>query len=246
MNSSFSKIAPYYDTIMEFINYKGWGDYVIEIFHKFKKKPKIILDLACGTGTPSIILAKKGYKIIGLDNSREMLKVMKEKAKGYDITILYADMRNFKLPSSVDSTICLFDSLNYLLTNEELTDTFNSVYNNLKRNGLFIFDMNTIVGLATYWGNHTFTREAKNVYSIWKTSYDREKNISTLYLTLFAKEGKEHKRIEEIHKERGYKISEIASCLKSAGFEKIRFYQHLTFLKATESNYRIMVVTEKS
>ena len=246
MNSSFSKIAPYYDTMMEFINYPRWVDYIIEIFHKFKKKPKTVLDLACGTGTPSIILAKKGYKVKGLDNSKKMLKVLKERSKGCDITTLYGDMRKFKLPFPVDSTICLFDSLNYLLTEKELVDTFTSVYKNLKWSGLFIFDMNTIAGLASYWGSHTFTKETKNVYSIWKTSYNKKENISTLYLTLFAKEGKGYKRIEEIHKERGYKISEIASSLKSAGFEKVAFYQHLTFLKAKELNYRIMIVAEKS
>jgi len=245
MTRPFSRIAPYYDTMMEFINYPRWVGYVIDIIHKFKKSPKTILDLACGTGTPSLLLAKRGYRIVGLDSSKEMLRVMKEKLREYNPLLIHGDMRSFKLPYPVDSTICLFDSLNYLLTEKELINTFTSVYNNLRWDGLFIFDMNTIAGLTTYWGNQTFTREIKNTYSIWRTIFDKKKNISTLYLTLFVKTDKGYKRIEEVHQERGYKITDIESFLKSAGFNRVVFYQHLTFLKAKESNYRIMGVAEK-
>lgn len=246
MSHPFSQIAPYYDTMMEFIDYPRWVNYVTDIIHKFKKNPKTILDLACGTGTPSLFLAKKGYKIIGLDSSKEMLKVMREKLKKYNPLLIHGDMRSFKLPYPVDSAMCLFDSLNYLLTEKELINTFTSVYNNLRWDGLFLFDMNTITGLATYWGNQTFAREIKNTYSVWKTIFDKKKNISTLYLTLFVKTDKGYERIEEIHQERGYRITDIENCLKSAGFKKIAFYQHLTFFKAKESNHRIMGVATKA
>jgi SAM-dependent methyltransferase len=201
--------------------------------------------MACGTGNVAIPLAENGFKLIGLDRSPTMLAELRKKDKTRRIQLICADMRDFSLPEPVDACICLFDSLNYLLTIEELASCFCSVRNSLKPDGIFIFDMNTLYCLANYWSNQVSVREFGDVYSIWQSRYDPERHISTLYLTLFVRQrNHKYKRFEEVHKERGYELSEIRENLNRAGFPKVNIYHHLTFEPPTPLTSRVMVVAE--
>lgn len=240
----FFRLAPYYDQLVRFIDYSGWVRYLGEIFRRYGRRPRSILDLACGTGNITIPLAQKGFKMVGLDRSKEMLDQLESKAAARGIELVCADMREFRLSRPVDACICLFDSLNYLLEIEDIERCFSSVRSSLEPGGLFVFDMNTIYSLANYWDDQVSIREFGDVYSIWQNRYDPARHISTLYLTLFVRQGDGYKRVDEIHKERGYELSEIEAALSRAGFEKSSMYQHLTFDPPTPSTPRVMVVAE--
>ncbi len=242
---AFSKFAPYYDQFMlRYVNYRAWVDYIIKIFKHFQIQPKTILDLACGTGIPAMLLAQKGYRIIAVDNSLPMLAILENKVreKGYDIKIINADMRNFVVPQEADAAISLYDSINYLLTESDLQSCFRCVATALKPDGLFVFDVNTIFCLRDFWDNTETIRQVNNIHSVWQSSFDPIQKISTLHLKVAI-----DKKIsfEEIHQERGYTTSEIEQNLKSAGFRDITFYEHLTFLPPTETTLRIMVVARR-
>jgi ubiquinone/menaquinone biosynthesis C-methylase UbiE len=242
--SPFSRIAPYYDTLMNHIDYPGWIEYIKKFFQVFHKQPKVIIDVACGTGNASLLLAQSGFKVIGVDRSAAMLEIFKEKSRGLDIDFVCADMRGFEVPQPGDAAISLFDSINYLLTEEELERCFCNVHRNLKPGGLFIFDMNTIFGLSTHWGNSITLREVGAIYSVWKNSYDYKENISTLHLTLFVKNQDHYERLEELHRERGYPTAVVEKRLKRAGFIRCHFYQHLFFTPPASHTARFMVVAE--
>ncbi len=239
----FTEFASYYDDFMlKCVNYGDWVKYIEKIFKNFKTKPKTILDLACGTGIPTLLLAKRGYHMIGVDRAQAMLEILKKKSKGYNITTYQADIRNFSLPELVDAGICLYDSINYLLTEEDLINCFQCVRAALKKNGLFIFDMNTEYGLSVFWGTRETIREAGNVHSIWHNSYDNKTKISTLYLTCYIK-GEDHS-FEEVHEERGYELPYIQQLLQKCGFSDVEFFHHGTFSPPTELTVRVMVVTK--
>jgi SAM-dependent methyltransferase len=241
----FAAFAPYYDQFMiKLVNYPSWVDYVIKIFKEYRLAPRTILDVACGTGIPSLLLAKKGYRIIGVDNSHAMLEVFREKlAKTkYDIQLIQSDIRNFSTPKKTDAAVSFYDSINYLLTEQDLASCFGSVFNSLRSNGIFTFDLNSEYCLEIFWGNRETPRRIGNIYSIWRNSYDPATRISTLKLTVFTPDGR---TFQEIHKERGYSRTSLETILKSVGFVNIEFYTHPTFLPADETTLRIMIVARK-
>lgn len=248
ISTQFSRFASSYDEFMhKYVNYRSWVQYVRRIFARNRYRPKSLLDLACGTGIPTLMLAEYGYRIFAVDRSEAMLAVLRSKLKPrkYDVRPIQADMRDFDLPEPADAAISLYDSINYLLTPEDLARCFQAVYRNLQPNGLFVFDMNTVYGLATYWADQTSVRETGDIYSIWQTSFDPDTRVSSLHLTFYVTEGRRRVRYDEIHEERGYHPDEIESGLRAAGFKQNDFYRHSTFDPPGEYATRIMIVARK-
>jgi ubiquinone/menaquinone biosynthesis C-methylase UbiE len=249
-SQKFTVIAPYYDTLMSFINYSAWVLYIERILELNKVEEKTILDLACGTGVCIRLWLEKGYKVIGLDNSLSMLKVCQEKISpmsvliGNDIQLINGDMRNFPLTEKIPIITCLYDSLNYLLTEEDILDCFKNAYDVLTDDGIFIFDMNTIHSLRDEWGNRTFHRQDADIHSVWANTFDPNTYISSLNITLNIRKDGRVTTIKEFHQERGYPLSLIRDLLSKAGF-KSSLYRHLTFIPAQERDMRIMGVARR-
>lgn len=244
-NLAFSTIAPYYDKLMSFVNYPAWVDYIEKIIVLNNIKKKLIFDLACGTGVCLDLWLDKGYEVIGLDKSLDMLQVTKRKLAEKDRGLLInGDMRNFKLGRQMPIITCLYDSLNYLLTAAELLRCYRRVFDALSDDGIFVFDMNTIHSLRDEWGNNTFQRRDEGLFSIWSNSFDPNSDISSLSVTLHVRRNGEELVLREHHQERGYALSRIEELLSETGFE-FSLYRHLTFTPATESDLRIMGVARK-
>jgi len=241
----FSRVADYYDTLMKGIDYSEWVNYTIELFKHFGHKPKRVLDLACGTGSATIELVRLGFEVTAIDLSSEMLEILRKKKKTHKIEIMKADMQNFKLSHPVDAVTCYFDSINYLTEEHALKRCFRCVYEALAEKGIFVFDMNTIYGLAKVWGTNTLVREIDNIYSVWRAVYDASKYISTLYLTLFVGDGKFYKRVEEVHQERAYPMEKIEELLREAGFSTVKIFAHMTTNSFLDISSRVMIVAEK-
>lgn len=245
LSPAFTEIAPYYDLLMRDVDYSQWVKYIEKIFRLYGKKPEKIIDLACGTGTPSILLADKGYRITGIDNSPYMLEIAKRKSERREnLKFILGDIRDFFLEDSpYDTAICLFDSINNFLKEDELLQTFKSVKRNLKEDGIFLFDINTIHCLRFYWGDRSRIKEEGDIISIWRTSFIPNKNISELHITIFVPDREsKYKRIDEIHRERGYPLEAIEYLLKKAGFRKVDFFEHLSFKIPGENTLRVMVI----
>lgn len=269
----FKGFARFYDQFMlRLVNYPAWVDYIEKIFKEYNCSVKSILDLACGTGIPSLLFAKKGYQITGVDSSQPMLDVFWEKTAktNYSIRLINADIRSFSIsepvdpapilkcsaekPQSeislhnlknsygVDAAVSLYDSINYLLTETDLLACFKCVAESIKPSGLFVFDMNTIYCLEHFWDNRETPRRVGDIYSVWKNSYNPDTKISTLKLTVYTDDGEV---FEETHQERGYTLEEIKNNLLKAGFSDSHIYAHLTLLPPNDSTLRIMVVARR-
>jgi SAM-dependent methyltransferase len=241
----FSRFNRHYDRFMvKYVDYPGWVEYVVRIFGHFHSDPKTILDLACGTGIPTVMLARRGYRMTGVDRSPEMLAILESKRGDLPIRATRADMREFSLPEPLEAAICLYDSVNYLLTEDDLRRCFACVRAATVAAGLFVFDMNTVYGLAEHWGSRTTTREVAGIYSIWQNSYDPETRVSTLHLTFWEQPepGRAGERFEEIHQERAYLPEEVERSLRAAGFSEVHFFQHGSFIESGPNTTRMMVV----
>lgn len=239
----FTEIVPYYDQLMNHVQYHIWVDYTVEILRRFDIKGRRVIDLACGTGEPTRYLIRSGFEVVGLDGSSEMLNLARQKLP--DVQFIQGDLRDFHLTEKFDIAVSYYDSINYLLTRRDLKGCFQSVFSVLKDNGIFIFDMNTMHVLKDHWDNRIVVRDDGNLFSIWENSHDLTTNISTLKLTIFVKDGRGYLRFREIHKERGYAHEEVQQLLSEVGFKNTDIYHHLTFNPPSKETDRVMFVARK-
>ncbi len=245
----YENFAFIYDELMQDVDYEEWVQYIEKIIEKEKVQVKNILELACGTGNLTIPLAKRGYDIVGVDLSEEMLSVAREKSlkKGIEIIYLNQDMRELDFEIyDLDCIICGCDGFNYILEEEDLKNIFKKSYDLLKENGIFLFDISSYFKISQILSNNTFGENKEDVAYIWENYFDEEENIIEMNVAFFMKEGKLFKRFEEIHYQRGYKNEEIILILESIGFKDIKLYKDFTFFEGDEKGERIFFVCKKT
>lgn len=236
MTEGYDVIADVYDKLNAEIDYKLWADHVEDAFDRYlEKRPKLVLDLACGTGSMTVELASRGYDMIGIDGSEQMLSVASERAyinfgeeNEYRLPILYLlqDMRSFELYGTVGAVICCLDSVNYLTENGDLDKCFSCVHNYLDPNGLFLFDVNSPYKFRNIYGDNSYILEdeieGSSVFCGWQNSFDDATGICDFYLTLFSeKENGSYIREEEHQRERMFSLDEIKNSLEKNGFQWI-------------------------
>jgi SAM-dependent methyltransferase len=182
-----------------------------------------LLDIACGEGSFSTAMAKQGWKAAGLDQSPDMIDLARKQADQLGVEVEYF-VQDMRLPFPLhdfDLLTCWYDSLNYLLEPQGLSQVFQNALDALKPGGVFLFDMNTIYGLSVGWQRQRcyIQQNASEMFEVHRTSYDYERQIASVHITAFIQQGDLWERIDELHQERGYPVEEIQERLKSAGFE---------------------------
>ena len=245
-NIPYSDFAYVYDKLMYDVDYKKWADFIESIFKKYKQNPSLVLDLACGTGSFTIEMAKRGYDMIGIDISVDMLNCAKEKSSHYEnILYLNQDMVNFELYGTVDAIVLLMDSLNYILYKKDVKKLFKNVHNYLNPGGLYIFDINTPYKFKNIFKNNVFYDVSDEITYIWQNSFDSKRNICEFDLTIFTKENGMYKRMDEIHLERCYEINDLKKMVNESGLRLLNIYDDLKFAKAPSNAQRVFFVCER-
>lgn len=246
--SGYSVFARYYDELTANIDYKKRGEYFHEIIKKFKTtNENILLDLACGTGSISEVMAGLGYDVIGVDNSDEMLGIAIEKKfdSGSNIQYLCQDMRKLDMFGTVDVTICALDSINHLSSIEDVKKVFEGVAFFSELGGLFIFDVNTLHKHRNILANNTFTYEAEGIYCVWENSLDPETDEVRMNLEFFEElENGLYQRSSDSFSEKAYSEEQLENLLKMAGFQVLAKYGDDTFDPPDENTQRIVYVTK--
>lgn len=234
---------------MKDINYKGWADYIVKLFKRHGISPSLVLDLGCGTGSFCNEMALRGYDMIGIDISAEMLSVALEKAEKSKKEILFInqDMCEFELYGTVGAVVSLLDSMNYITNKRDMAKLFKLVHNYIDPGGLFIFDINTAYKLKNSLGSNVFYSIDEEVSYIWQNSYDTKRNICEFDLTFFVKEnvGNNYVRYDELHEERAYNIEELTYIAEKANLSVEGIYHEFTFSKYKENSERIFFVCKK-
>ena len=241
----YEAIARVYDKLNAEIDYTAWADFFEKCFDKFlAKKPSLVLDLACGTGRMTRELARRGYDMIGVDGSQDMLYEAMYSNDASGILYLLQDMREFELYGTVGAVVCCLDSLNYLLDIKDLEATFKTVHNYLDPDGLFLFDVNSPHKFECVYADNAYILEDENedgsaVWCGWQNEYDRESGICDFYLTLFEEnEDGSYSRSDEHQRERCYTLGEIKQTLEKSGMEFLGAFSGFDFDEISDADDR--------
>lgn len=257
MSSAYDAIASVYDSINSEIDYSAWADFIEKCFEKYlPEKPTLVLDLACGTGSMTLELNRRGYDMIGADISEEML--YKAYDKVYDenpadnaanrILFIRQDMRDFELYGTVGAVTCCLDSINYLTDPKDLEKCFSNVHNYLDPDGLFIFDVNTPYKFENVYANNSYIYETTDdlgspVYCGWQNNYDPISKICDFYLSVFTEDDNgNYIRSDEEQRERCYSKEELVSSLEKCGLKPLGFFADFDFSEPQDNCERWYIV----
>lgn len=244
---AYSGFAEVYDLFMDNVPYEEWNTYLSGLLQEYGISDGLVLELGCGTGKITRLLAKAGYDMIGVDNSEEMLQIAREQGEeGDGILYLLQDMREFELYGTVRAVVSICDSMNYILEEADLREVFRLVNNYLDPGGIFIFDMNTIYKYKELLGETTICENREEGSFIWENYYEEEEQINQYDLTLFIKEKEElYRKYEETHFQRAYEVEKVRELLEEAGMEFVTAYDAFTHDNVKEDSERIYIVARE-
>lgn len=174
----YETLAGAYDGLTTDVDYAAVLQFFETVLQRAGHSPKTVLDLACGTGSMSVLLAERGYRVTGADISEEMLTAAAQKAAAMAENppfFICQPMQRLTLPEPVEAIVCLLDSLNYLTEPEDCRKTFHRVWRALRPGGMFFFDINTPQKLRGLDGQ-VFLDENDESYCVWRAEFDEEEN----------------------------------------------------------------------
>ena len=247
--SSYDFLAGCYDQLTYDVDYSGWADYIQAHFNKGGLPGNTVLDLACGTGSLTRELAERGYEMIGVDLSADMLAEAAEKNRDVDgipPIFLCQSMDKLDLYGTIDACVCCLDSVNYVTSPKKLQKAFERVHLFLMPGGLFLFDINTPAKLEGLDGQ-VFLDETEDTYCVWRAEYSRRRRICSYFMDIFRldEETGLWNRGEELHEEYAYTPEELTQYLQQAGFRDIRQYGNLKMRKPVPGEDRIFFTARK-
>lgn len=243
---AYGEFAKIYDELInEDINYDEMVERIIEICNSYNLELNDYLDIACGTGNVTIRIAKYFKNIYGVDLSEDMLREAFDKFKEARIKgkIICQDMTELALNREFDLITSVLDSTNYITDLNDLQNYFNGVYNHLKSNGIFIFDVNSYYKLSEILGNNIYTYSEEEVFYTWENVF--EDNLLSMFLTFFVKKGDLYERFEEEHIERAYTEKELEKELEKANLEVLAKFDGYTENYVQANTERIVYVIKK-
>ena len=242
--SGYNAFAEVYDKLTDNIEYKKRADYVSALFDRYGVRGKEpILDLACGTGSLTIELAKLGYDMIGVDSAYAMLSQAQNKKyeENVDVLFLCQDMTELDLYGTISGAVCMLDSLNHLDSAEEVKRTIEKVGLFMEHGGIFIFDVNTIYKHREILGNNTFVYDCDDVYCVWQNSLNDDDSVD-ISLDIFERKDGAYYRSGEEFSERAYPIGQYKKWLGDAGFELLHIYDEMSDRELNDRTQRAVFV----
>ncbi len=223
--ASYEHLAQSYDELMRDADYTRRVGFVERLMRRAKREVRTVLDLACGTGTMTCLLTERGYELISVDGSEDMLMEAREKAqglRGIPPLFLHQDMPRLDLNDTVDAAICCLDSLNYLTSARDVKRTFERLRLFVSPGGALVFDVHGRAKLEAMDGR-TYCDEADGVYCVWQTAFRRD--LLDYCVELFTRRSDgAWERETEFHRQRYYGVEQLTEWLKDAGFADIRVY----------------------
>lgn len=247
----YSGFADVYDELMDNIPYDEWADYLCSLLVENNVASGLVAELGCGTGNITRILSKKGYDMIGIDYSENMLDVARAKATEDDegdILYLNQDMREFELYGTVAAVVSICDSINYITDENDLLRVFKLVNNYLDPSGVFIFDFNTRHYYMDIVADATIAEDREDISFIWDNYYDEEADINELSLSLFVAEDDNnlYRKYEELHLQKGYTVEQIKGLIEQSGLSFVNAYDAFTHDAPHEASERVYIVAKES
>ena len=248
-DASFTAVAPYYDLLMRDVPYRGWVEYLHQLLESRGFRPRRILDLACGTGSVSEILAQQGYEVTGVDISGPMIQRARGKGESRGLHVRYEVQDAAELDLSgepFDLCVSFFDSLNYIVEPARLERAVQRVYEHLRPGGLFIFDINSVFALEGGFFDQDNTNSNSRLRYVWRSDYDPDSRLCTVRMRFFLR-GRDgvDQEFRETHLQFAYEEDEIRAMLIKAGFYRVETYNAYTLLPVKPTTDRIYFLAER-
>lgn len=249
--AGYGDFAYYYDLLTENVDYESRCEYICNLLAENGVGKGILLDLACGTGTMSLLLSDKGYDVIGVDASEDMLSVAQEKKmeSGKDIIFLCQRMEELDLFGTINAAVCTLDSINHITDEKAVQRVISKVSLFMEDKGLFLFDVNTPYKHREVLGDNTFIYDMDDVYCVWQNSTDKETLLTEVSLDIFEKDTEEeddvYYRYSEEFSEKGYELSEIEKWLTENKFEVLGIFEEMTKNVVSENTQRAVFLARK-
>lgn len=276
---SYTDFALVYDTFMDETPYSDWADYISELIQQYgvtrpqrqdkvlqdskgatgeakgdetellSQERDLVVELGCGTGSFAQEMAGRGYDIMGIDNSEQMLQIAIDKRdkSGYDIMYLEQDMREFELYSTAGTFLSVCDSVNYLTDPKDVVKMLSLVNNYLYPGGIIIFDFNTVHKYRDVIGDTTIAEDREDCAFIWDNWYDSDTFINEYDLTIFVhEEDDRYRRFSETHFQRGYTLDEMIGLVEASGMDLVKTIDADTHNDPTDESERIYIIARKN
>ncbi len=245
---TYGFLAQSYDALTRDVNYCKLADYLERQFQKAKCSVHTVLDLACGTGALTWLLADRGYEMIGVDLSEEMLAQGREKGGEHPNAtpplFLHQSMDQLDLYGNIDACVCCLDSVNYVTRPAILGRAFQRVHLFLTPGGVFVFDVRTPEALRQADGQ-VYLDEDENTFCVWRGSFSEKRRVCTYNMDIFRKNGGSWIRGQEEHREFAYTLEELTALLRAAGFSSILCYGGASGRKPKAGDDRVYFVARK-
>lgn len=243
---AYHALAASYDRLTNDVDYQAVVDFYFQILEHEGLSPRTALDLACGTGSVSVLLAEKGLDVTAVDISEEMLCEASQKAMEHDVPVRFAcqPLQKLCVPRAVDLAVCALDSLDYITDPRDCQKAICRIYKSLNPGGCFIFDVNTPEKLRAMDGQ-VFLDEDDDVYCVWRGEFDEKTNICSYGMDLFQREGDVWHRSFEEHCEYAYSEKQLIGYLKDAGFTNIQVFGDRRFAPPEVGEQRIYLKARK-
>ncbi len=243
---AYRNLAMSYDRLTNDVDYDATVDFYRQILKKEKLSPRTAVDLACGTGSVALRLAKEGLQVIGVDISEDMLCQANQKCCDVENPPLFIcqPLEKLMLPRGVDLAVCALDSMDYITDPADCQEAIRRIYKVLNPGGCFIFDVNTPQKLQKMDGQ-VFLDEDADVYCVWRGEFDRDTNICSYGMDLFQRSGDVWIRSFEEHREYAYSAQQLKGYLRQAGFTHIEVYGDRRMTAPRPEDQRIYLKARK-
>lgn len=247
---SYEIFSSVYDILTANVDYENFADKISSSLSLNGVDGGLLLDLGCGTGTLSFLLEKRGYDVIGVDPSEDMLAVANEKKyeESSNALFLCQGMEELDLYGTVDCAVCSLDTLNHVESIEKIREAFRRISLFMTLGGVFIFDMNTIYKHKSVLADNTFVYDADDVYCVWQNTFSKDEMKTAIDLDFFIKseDSETYERYGESFFEYAYDENEILKLLSEYGFTVLGCFDDYSDKPVTEKTERLTVVAKKT
>ena len=245
--ASYNAFAPFYDRFIKPVDYKRRAVYFDQLIAPHIGEQKLLLDLACGTGSLSIALSQLGYEVIAADASPQMLSIAQQKAydAGEQILFLNQRMETLDLYGTIDACVCALDSLNHLTDLGALRRALARVSLFLAQGGVFVFDMNTPYKHRALLADNSYVYEQGDTLCVWRNKTDADL-LTEIALDFFTRQADgRYIRTGERFSERGYTVKAVSDLLSEVGLTLTALYADDSFDAPKDASERYIFVTKK-
>lgn len=247
---SYGIFSSVYDILTENVEYERIAEKICSLLTRNGINGGLLLDLGCGTGTLSFLLEQKGYDIIGVDPSEDMLSVAHEKKYDENSSAIFLCQggEELDLYGTIDCAVSVLDTINHIPSIKKIKETFKKISLFINMDGIFIFDINTPYKHEKILGNNTFVYDMDEVYCVWQNSFDTENGKTDIDLDFFIKNEDTDlfERYSESFSEYAYNLKDILTILQECGFTVLSLCDDYTDNEIKDTTQRITIVAKKT